>query len=42
MAPTRWARDVIISAWLRNEIDTRLESLGRPLRADDLERITAL
>ena len=38
----RWARDVVISAWLRNEVDTRLEALGRSLRADDLERITAL
>ena len=42
MAPTRWARDVVISACLRNEIDSRLEALGRPQRADDLERITAL
>jgi Asp-tRNA(Asn)/Glu-tRNA(Gln) amidotransferase A subunit family amidase len=42
MASTRWARDVVISGWLRNEIDTRLEALGRPQRADDLERITAL
>jgi Asp-tRNA(Asn)/Glu-tRNA(Gln) amidotransferase A subunit family amidase len=42
MASTRWARDVVVSSWLRNEIDMRLEALGRPQRADDLERITAL
>jgi amidase len=42
MASMRWARDVVISDCLRNEIDTRLEALGRPQRADDLERITAL
>jgi amidase/6-aminohexanoate-cyclic-dimer hydrolase len=42
MTSTRWARDVVVSSWLRNEIDTRLEALGRPQRPDDLERITAL
>jgi amidase len=42
MESTRWARDVVISASLRNEIDARLGALGRPLRAGDLERITAL
>jgi amidase/6-aminohexanoate-cyclic-dimer hydrolase len=41
ITPTRWARDVVISASLRNAVDTRLEALGRSLRPDDLERITA-
>ncbi|MFO1035884.1 MAG: hypothetical protein U1E45_03485 [Geminicoccaceae bacterium] len=26
-----WARDVVISAWVRNEIDVRLAGLGRPM-----------
>ena len=42
ITPTRWARDVVVSASLRNAVDTRLEALGRSLRPDDLERITAL
>jgi amidase len=38
----RWARDVVIAASLRNAIDARIETLGRPLRDGDVERITAL
>jgi len=42
MGAMRWARDVIVAASVRNGIDARLESLGRPLRNGDVERITAL
>jgi Asp-tRNA(Asn)/Glu-tRNA(Gln) amidotransferase A subunit family amidase len=38
MASTRWARDVVISGWLRNEIDTWLETLGRPQRSSASRR----
>ncbi len=42
MAAMRWARDVVVSASISNDIQTRLEALGRNLRAGDLERITEL
>jgi len=42
MAAMRWARDVVVSACVSDEINTRLEALDRQLRAGDLERITEL